>query len=48
MPELKVLHESGAATKKSYADERKRMKFVMENIADACDVYLEYINDTDN
>lgn len=46
-PELKVYHESGTATKKSYGSERKRLKFVMQKMADACAVYLSYIDDLD-
>lgn len=44
-PSLKVLHESGVATQKSFVNEKKRMRFTMERIADAVDVYLDYIKD---
>ena len=39
-PSLSVLHESGALTKKSMRSERKRLRFVMERIIQACKVYL--------
>lgn len=39
-PALTVLHESGAATKKSYGTEKKRIRFMMEKTAEACEVYL--------
>ncbi len=44
-PELRVLHESGVATRKSMENERKRMKFVMEKVADSCEKYLQYLNE---
>lgn len=42
-PDLQTLHESGAATKKSYKSEKKRLKFVMERTLESCGVYLKYI-----
>lgn len=39
-PALKVLHENGAATKKSYANEKQRLRFVMERTLAACEVYF--------
>ncbi len=44
-PDLTALHESGVATKKSYGSEKKRMRFVMERVAAACGVYLNYLED---
>ena len=42
-PELKTIHESGAATRKSYRDEKKRLKFVMERTMESCGIYLRYL-----
>lgn len=42
-PALQVLHESGTATKKSFGSEKKRLRFTMERVADACEVYRRYI-----
>ncbi len=39
-PSMMVLHESGAATKNGFHNEKKRWKFVMERTAQACEVYL--------
>ena len=45
-PSLKVLHESGASTEKKAGSNRKKMRFVMQNTADACEIYLnEYRRD---
>ena len=44
-PELKVFHESGAATEKSYKDEKKRLKFVMERMMESCGIYLRYLQE---
>lgn len=38
-PSMQVLHESGAATKKTYKSEKKRMRFLLERTAQACEVY---------
>lgn len=46
VPELKALHESGVATRKSYGSEKKRTRFVMERVAAACGIYLDYLGDT--
>ena len=40
-PELKVIHESGKATKKTYRSERKRIRFVMENTLKSALVYYK-------
>lgn len=42
-PGMRVLHESGEATKKSYGRERERMRFLMEKTMKACKIYLEYL-----
>lgn len=44
-PSLAVKHESGAATKKSYGTEKKRIRFMMEKTAGACEVYLEMLGE---
>ena len=38
-------HESGAATKKSYGTEKKRIRFMMEKTVGACEVYLEMLGE---
>lgn len=38
-PELSVLHESGAVTKKSLGNEWKRIRFMMEQTMEACRIY---------
>lgn len=42
-PAVHVLHESGAATRLSYRSEKKRLRFQMERMVEACEVYLRYI-----
>ncbi len=42
-PSLKVLHESGAATKKSCRSEKKRIRFMLERTKEAAEIYLEMI-----
>ena len=42
-PSMCVVHESGAVTKKDFESERKRMRFQMERIIEACKIYLEYL-----
>ena len=44
-PSMSVKHESGAATKKSYGTEKKRIRFMMEKTAGACEVYLEMLGE---
>ena len=40
-PAMTVYHESGAATKKSYQhSRRRRIRFMLEKTAAACEVYL--------
>ena len=39
-PAMTVKHESGAATKKSYHKQKKRIRFMLEKTAAACEVYL--------
>ena len=41
-PSLRVMHESGKATKSSFGNEWKRLRFVMERTAEACGIYLDY------
>ena len=40
---MKVWHESGKATEVSYRKEKEKLRFVMERTAEACEVYLKYI-----
>ena len=40
-PALQVMHESGSATRKSLGSERKRLRFVMERVAEACEIYRQ-------
>ena len=42
-PSLKVLHESGAATKKSCQSEKKRIRFMLERTKEAVEIYLQMI-----
>lgn len=42
-PEMKILHESGVATKESYIYEKKRLAFMMMRITESCRVYLQYL-----
>lgn len=42
-PSLKVLHENGASTRKTYRNEKKRIKFMMERTKEAAEIYLETI-----
>ena len=44
-PSMSVKHESGAATKKSYGTEKKRIRFMMEKTVGACEVYLEMLGE---
>lgn len=44
-PSVRVLHESGKATRIGYADKRKRLRFQMERIVEACGVYKKFISD---
>lgn len=44
-PALKVLHESGTATKRSYKSEKARLRFQMERTAEAAGIYLKEIAD---
>lgn len=42
-PALKVLHESGAETKKTFGSERKRLRFMLERTEQAAKIYLEML-----
>lgn len=44
-PSLRVMHESGAATKQSLRNKKERMKFVLKNTMDGCRVYRKYLGD---
>lgn len=44
-PELKAFHESGAATRRSYKNEKKRLRFVMERTMESCGIYLRYLKE---
>lgn len=39
-PAIKIRHESGATTKKSYKNIKKRVQFVLSNTMKSCQVYL--------
>lgn len=43
-PKLKVLHESGAATKSGFKSEKRRLKFTMERVAEAAEIYMKYLD----
>ena len=43
-PLLQVLHESGAATKKTFGSMRKQMKFRMERTMEAAQIYKSVVN----
>ena len=42
-PKLKVVHETGEATKKSLKSQYKRTKFIMQNTLDSCKIYLDFL-----
>lgn len=42
-PDIKVWHETGAATKQTYQGKKKRMKFVMEQTLNSSKIYLDMI-----
>ena len=42
-PGLKVLHESGAATKRGFKSEKRRLKFTMKRVAEAAEIYAEMV-----
>lgn len=42
-PALRVMHEGGTATRKSFSSEKRRLRFMMEQIVEACEVYLRLI-----
>lgn len=44
-PELKFLHESGAATKKSMKNEWRKNRFIIEKMINACEIYLQETTD---
>ena len=44
-PSMRVNHESGAATKKSYNTEKKRIHFMLEKTAGACEIYLRMLGE---
>ena len=39
-PSLRILHETGKATEKSTGSEKNKMRFMMENTAESCRIYL--------
>lgn len=41
--QLNLLHESGKATKTSYMNERRRMKFIIEKTEESCKRYLQFM-----
>lgn len=42
-PSVKVIHDSAAATKATYKDRKKRLRFMMEQTEKAAKIYLEMI-----
>ena len=44
VPTMRVWHESGKATEVSYRKEKEKLRFVMERTAEACEIYLDYID----
>ncbi len=44
-PDMKVLHESSKATRATFRDKRKRMRFMMEKTSAACRIYLNYLQE---
>lgn len=42
-PALKVIHEHGAATAKTFQDKKKRIKFMIERTKEAGEIYLKLI-----
>lgn len=42
-PSVKVLHETGAATKNTFQEKKKRLKFIMEQTMNSCTIYLDLI-----
>lgn len=46
-PSLRVLHESGIATKKRNSSERKRLHFIIKRTLDACEVYRNLIDENE-
>ena len=42
---ISELLTDGAATKKSYGTEKKRIRFMMEKTVGACEVYLEMLGE---
>lgn len=42
-PAIKIRHESGATTKQSYTDKKKRVQFILSNTMKSCQVYLNFI-----
>lgn len=43
-PTIKIRHESGAATKKSHKDMKKRVQFILSNTMKSCQVYLDTLS----
>lgn len=43
-PSIKIYHESGQATKRSYSSDKKRIRFMLERTKEACEVYLELVD----
>lgn len=44
-PSIRLIHESGKATKAGFASEWKRLRFVMERTAEACEIYLNELGE---
>lgn len=42
-PTIKVCHKSGAATKSTFRNERKRMRFMLERTKEAAEIYMKEI-----
>lgn len=43
-PSVKIYHESGQATKRTYSSDKKRIRFMLERTKEACEVYLRLID----
>lgn len=43
VPDIKVWHETGVATKSTFKGKKKRMKFIMEQTLASCKIYLDMI-----
>ena len=42
-PLLKVKHESGAATRTNFKQDKKRIRFILENTLESCKIYQSFV-----